>query len=274
MAFIKKATVIIISLGIFAAIYSFIEPYWIKIKQIDFKNNDIPYSFDNKKIVFIADIHHGPFFSLDRVKKVVTKINSLNPDIVLLGGDYVHRKQKYIEPVFLELSKIKSVIFIGGVLGNHDHWESKLRSIAEMKKAKITYLDNFSSWISIGNEKIKIGGIGDLWEDEQLLENTIKNVKENDFVILISHNPDYFQKIINRRVDLVLSGHTHGGQINFFGLFAPILPIRNKSTWKGLCTNNFSTLYITTGIGTITPPIRFFSRPEIVLFKLQQKKPF
>jgi len=86
-------------------IYCHLESRWIKIKRVELTSTDIPQSFSGKKIVFVSDIHHGPFFSIERVKNLVERINNLQPDLVLLGGDYVHREPKYIVPVFDELKK-------------------------------------------------------------------------------------------------------------------------------------------------------------------------
>jgi uncharacterized protein len=272
MTLMKKIIFIIFLFVIILCYCVFVEPYWIKINKITILDKDIPILFNNKKIVFIADIHHGPDFSIQRVQKIVKKINSFEPDIVLLGGDYVDQDEKYIKPVFDELSKINAKYFIGGVLGNHDHWESQEKSLLNMTKAKIENLDNKSKWIHINNEKIKIGGVGDLWQDKQVLENTTDDVLKSDFVILVSHNPDYFQKILNNKIDLVLSGHTHGGQITFFGLLAPVLPIQQKNQWKGIYSNKYSKLIITKGIGTTGLPIRFFSRPEIIVLELKNSE--
>lgn len=255
-------------IAIAALVYSLIEPYWIRIHTFEFSDNDIPREFDGTRVIFISDIHHGPYFSLERVRAVVEKINSLKPDIVLLGGDYVHRDKKYIAPVFEELAHVMAPLFYGAVLGNHDHWESFDESKNSLLQAHIQYLDNHGYWIQKGRGRIKIGGVGDLWEDSQDLSPIIEDTDESDFVLLVTHNPDFFPLLKNYGIDLVLAGHSHGGQVTLFGIWAPILPIKNKSYWKGWYGNQFSTLYVTTGIGTVTPPVRFFCRPEIVVITL------
>lgn len=102
--------------------YSFIEPFILVNKRYNLSEskNEKPV-----KIVFLTDIHVGPFYSVERLEKLVKRVNKLNPDIILLGGDYVHRDKKYIPMTFSVLKKLKGAVFIGGVLGNHDHWESK-----------------------------------------------------------------------------------------------------------------------------------------------------
>lgn len=263
---------ILILFGGLLFLYCHIESRWIKTKKINLVSNDIPKSFIGKKIVFITDIHHGPFFSIERVKKLVERINKLNPDIIIMGGDYVHRDPKYIEPLFNELRNLKSNNGIYAVLGNHDHWEDAGLTRQMMVRNGIKICDNKSYWVKIKNDSIKIGGVGDLWEDTQELDSTICDVRKNDFCILITHSPDYIESMPKDLVDFTLSGHTHGGQMTFFGLWAPKVPSKYGQKYRyGLKQFGNMQSYISSGIGTITPPLRFFCRPEIVLITLQNE---
>lgn len=251
--------------------YCYLETRWLKVNHITIHSKDIPNSFDGKKIVFIADIHHGPYFSVERVTKLVIQINELQPDIILLGGDYVHRDPKYIQQLFGEFAKLKATIGIYAVMGNHDHWENAELSKEMMLQSGIQLCDNKSYWIRNGNDSIKIGGVGDFWEDVQYIDRTIFDVQKSNFCILLSHNPDYLENLNTNYVDLTLSGHSHGGQMTFFGLWAPVLPSKFGQKYRyGLIQNGEMQSYVTSGIGTITPPLRFFCRPEIVLFTLKK----
>lgn len=269
---IIKSSVLIIGLICFMVFYAHIETRWIKTNHIIITDKDIPPSFENFNIVFISDIHHGPLFSIERVIKLVNKINRLNPEIIILGGDYVHRDAKYIKPVFKELRKLRSQSGVFAVLGNHDHWEDADLTKEMIHESSFYLCDNSSNWLKKGNDRIKIGGVGDLWEAEQIPDNTINDLKTDDFCILISHNPDYIEKLNTDKVDLTLSGHTHGGQITFLGLWAPVLPSKYGQKYRYGIKHfkNFKS-YITSGIGTISPSVRFFCRPEIVVIKLKSK---
>jgi len=111
-----------------------------------------------------------------------------------------------------------------------------------------------------------------LWEDTQELDSTIFDLKTSDFSILISHNPDYLEYMQNDLIDFTLSGHTHGGQMTFWGMWAPILPSKYGQKYRyGIKQFGNMISYISSGIGTITPPLRFFCRPEIVLINLQNE---
>ena len=258
--------------GILLLVYSHLESRWIKTKRIEINSNEIPDPFNGKTIVFITDIHHGPFLSLKRVKKLVARINKLEPDLILMGGDYVHRRPEYIAPLFDEFQNLQSVYGIYAVLGNHDHWESAELTKKMMARNGIKICDNTSYWLRIGNAGIKIGGVGDLWEDTQSLDSITRDIQESDYSILISHNPDYIEQIDSGLIDLTLSGHTHGGQVTLFGLWAPIVPSNYGQKYRyGLHEFENTSAYISSGVGTITPPVRFFCRPEIVLITLKNK---
>jgi uncharacterized protein len=254
--------------------YVFIEPHWLQEKAYEIADPDIPVKFNNTKIIFLSDIHHGPFFSISRVRDLVRRVNLQKPDIILLGGDYVHRDPKHIIPVFSELKNLKAPLGIFGVLGNHDHWEDANLTKEQMAKAGITLVDNKAFWISKDGEKTKIGGVGDYTEDVQNIDPTIGDVQKKDYVLLLSHNPDYAERLNTDKIDLMFSGHTHGGQVTLFGLWAPLVPSGYDQKYRtGLVDLHKLKIIISNGIGTITPPVRFFARPQIVVVVLKRKAP-
>lgn len=253
-----------------------IEPYRLEIKEMNFFDEDIPTSFNDLKIVFFADIHHGLFFSQNRIKKIVKKVNSLNPDIIFVGGDYVgnflFEQPKYIKPSFLELKNLKAELGVFGVIGNHDARADTKLSIEEMEKADIIYLGNKGQWLEKNGDKIRIGGVKDYFEGTQNISNVVKDIAEEDFAILLSHSPDFAEKIDNNKIDIVLAGHTHGGQITFFGLWAPITSSRYGQKYKtGLVDAPNTKVLVTNGVGSFFP-IRFFARPQINIVNLKSKQ--
>ena len=116
----KKRLFIVLIIGIIFFAYSSIESRWIKTTYVTIESPDIPTSFNGRRIVFVSDIHHGAALSVERVKKLVQRINDLHPDIIILGGDYISLNEKYIRPVFEEFRNLKSKYGVYGVLGNHD----------------------------------------------------------------------------------------------------------------------------------------------------------
>jgi uncharacterized protein len=138
-----------------------------------------------------------------------------------------------------------------------------------LAKAKIPDLSNTGVWIERAGARLRICGVGDLWTDHQELAAALGDATESDAVLLLSHNPDFVETIRDRRVGLVLSGHTHGGQIIVPSYGAPIVPSRYGQKYlHGLVKGPHCPVFVTRGVGTVIPPIRFLCRPEVVLITL------
>ncbi|MBD8389082.1 metallophosphoesterase [Dysgonomonas sp. BGC7] len=258
--------------------YAYFEARNVQLKKMSFSHKDIPESFDGKKIVFVSDIHFNRYFNKENLAEMVERINQCEPDIVVLGGDYVLKDSAYTRLFFEGLKQLKSTYGVYSVLGNHDHWEDADIIQQGLVDCGFNVSDNRSYWIKEGNDSIKIGGVGDFWTDVQLPENTIDDVKVSDFCILLSHNPDYLEILETDKVDLMLSGHTHAGQVTLFGLWAPIMPstghakfmqtgMKYRYGWK---ERGNTRLYVTSGVGMGGFPLRFFAWPEIVEITLKR----
>ncbi|MDG5816383.1 metallophosphoesterase [Chitinispirillales bacterium ANBcel5] len=255
---------VVVLLLFLAGIYSLIEPYWYQEKTVVVQNQSIPQAFDGFRIVFLADIHFNRFFTQERLQGIVNRVNALDPDLILLGGDYAEGDPKYIDLCFEVLADLEAPYGVYGVLGNHEHWLGAEKSIQAMDEAGILSIDNNSFWIEKDGERIKVGGVGDLCEDVQKLEKTTGDVTEEDFVILVSHSPDYAEIMDRSKVDLMFAGHTHGGQITLFGLYAPKIPSDYGQKYRtGVVTHDDLKVIVSNGIGTNTLPVRFFARPQI-----------
>lgn len=253
------------------SVYIFIEPYLVKINEVIISDPDIPDAFEGKKIVFVSDIHFGFNYSSQRLERLVKKINNLQPDLILLGGDYIEKKANLAGPCFTVLKNLAAPLGVYGVLGNHDYWESEQTVMTAMGNAGIQNIDNLAFWLNINGEKIKVGGIGDLWESKQDLNPTVADVSPDDFVILVSHNPEYTEEIKNNKIDLVLSGHHHGGQVNLFGLWTFFMRTNYGTKYRsGIIQTDFTKTLVSNGIGTTLLPIRFMARPEINEIVLKQ----
>lgn len=260
-------------------LYSYYEARSLVLREMTFADKDLPDSFVGKKIIFVSDIHVNEYFTGDDVAALVKEINERKPDIIILGGDYTRREEQYSQSFFKEISKLESPLGVYTVLGNHDHWEDAELIQNGLIDCGFSICDNKSYWVKNGKDSIKIGGVGDYWTDKQLLENTISDVKNTDFCLLISHNPDYMEELNSNRVNLMLSGHTHAGQITLFGFWAPIMPstghleypqtgLKYRYGWK---EKGNTRLYVTSGVGMGGFPLRFFARPEIVEITLMKE---
>ncbi len=272
---LREKNLLSLFLSLFAAVllYSFIESFWIEQKAYIITSPEIPISFDGTRIVFLTDIHYGDRFSNYQLSNAINQARSYDPDIILLGGDYVKNNPKYIQPCFDSLKTLHPPLGVFGVLGNHDHWQGADLTRESMKKAGINSIDNNAFWITKDNQRIRIGGVGDHCEDTQDLNITIKDVNTNDFAILVSHSPDYAPEITSDKIDLVLSGHTHGGQITFFGLYAPKVPSHyGQKFLTGKIILDKMQIIVSNGIGTVFLPLRFFAPPQIIIMELKSQK--
>jgi predicted MPP superfamily phosphohydrolase len=246
--------------------YGFAETYRLEVKQITVTSPDVPTAFDGTTVVLLTDIHRGWFFSQDRVGRLVTRVNALKPDLIVLGGDYVYANTDYEASCFAELAGLRAPLGRFAVLGNHDYGEhddsgdGPTPAIEAIRDSGITVLDNQAVWVEKAGARIRIGGVGDYNQDTPQLGPTVEGTSASDFVLLVSHNPDYAEELPICAVDLMLSGHTHGGQVTFFGLWAPFTPSRYGQKYRtGLVVTETTTVIVSNGIGTIFPPIRFFA---------------
>lgn len=256
-----------------AVVYMFIESYFIEIKKDEIISEEVPKEFNNIKIVFVSDIHCSWYFGEKRVRKIADKINELKPDIILLGGDYIYGSEKYIQECFSGVSNLKSKYGIYAVLGNHEQHGTKIKIVKKIKENGFFLLDNDFKWIKRGNDKIKICGVADYIWDTPKIEKSISDTKKEDFVIMVSHNPDYVEKINSDKVDIILAGHTHGGQFTFFRQVFPFKNSENGTKYLGgVVKNKNNIVLVSNGVGTIVLPMRFCAKPQINELILKNNK--
>ena len=255
-------------IGILLGGYVFLEPFFLEEKYIALQNPNIPPEFQDTRVVFLTDIHHGPYFSQMRLEKLVNRVNGLQPDIILLGGDYVHRSPNYIKPCFGALMNLEATLGVYGVLGNHDHWEDAALTRQCMEAAGIHLIDNEAYWVEKNGGRIKIGGVGDYMEDIQDIEPTIADINNDDFVLLVTHNPDYVKEMSTEKVDLVFAGHTHGGQVTFLGLWAPLSPSKYGQNLERVLWGSWCRSHRIKRSRDHNPTGEVFARPQIIIVDL------
>ncbi|WZP00451.1 metallophosphoesterase [Isosphaeraceae bacterium EP7] len=263
--FFKGAAASLLGLGLAGGAYPFLEARWCRVTRVRVPLRNLPAAFEGTTLAHLTDIHHGPNVSIEYVRHVVDMTNALKPDLVMLTGDFVHRGHPHIEPVAGELARLRAGMGKFAVLGNHDHWGNPADMRAALVSAGVTLAENRGEWIERGCNRLRVAGVGDLWEDRQDPASALGDADEGDATILMSHNPDYAEYLTDRRVGLMLSGHTHGGQIRVPGYGAPILPSRFGQKYaQGLVEGPACPVYVSRGVGTAGPPARFFCRPEVV----------
>jgi predicted MPP superfamily phosphohydrolase len=212
----------------------------------------------------------------------VDAANHLEPDLVFLTGDYVLYSPEYVRPVVEELARLRPRIGTLAVLGNHDWWEDVALMREAFAATDIPLIDNTRRvltpdrrLVSAADDGLAIGGVGDFWEDSQEYRRALGDLPANMPRLLLSHNPDVAEETdlyrSRVRVDLMLSGHTHGGQIRLPLFGTPIVPSRYGSKYaKGLVEGPFCPVFICRGIGMSMVPTRFGASPELACLELRR----
>lgn len=263
----KKLIKLLFLLGVIvffeAVIY---EPYSIKITSYNLKNPQL----SGLKIIFATDFHVASYpWEKWRLERIVNTINEHNPDIVILGGDYVNRHYKTgsMSPndIATALKQIKAPKV--AVLGNHDTYYGKKEVSTAFKNALIPVLDNRSTKLNLRDKEVYIAGVSDYDTDKPNIKKALENTKTP--LIFATHSPDTFMQL-NNDVAIAFAGHTHGGQIvlPFLGALVTNTESGRKYTY-GLSYKNKIPLITSSGLGTSVLPIRFNNKPEIVSVNFQ-----
>lgn len=234
-----------------------------------------PKELDGLKIAVLSDIHAGSWCIDDKkLHLIVERTNQLQPDIIVILGDYMTGdgtfRQRVDPEVFAPvLRNLSAPLGVYSVLGNHDWWWDGLRVRRGLEANGIKVLDDEVWEIPARGRSLWLAGLADLWTRPQRIESTIAKTPADATVIALTHNPDVFPRL-PQRVSLLLAGHTHGAQI-WFPLIGPIVDPSTHGYDRGHFYENNHHLFVTTGIGNSIIPIRFGVPPEIVLLVVKSQ---
>lgn len=246
---------------------SFIEPRFLSIREevIDVEGLSAPL-----RVAVLSDLHVGPYKGLGWVEKAVKKTNEQSPEIIFLLGDYVMGSAGKLSDLS-PLADLRAPFGIYAILGNHDYDNNRDWEIySRLSELGITVLRNETVLLSLSDgSTILLSGLADWWNDADL-EKTLTGLSDEETVILLSHNPDAVLSTDSAASDLILSGHSHGGQITL-PLFGPVafVPTRlGRNFSDGLFLINNEKVFVTSGLGETGPRARLFNPPEIVILEL------
>ncbi|MBI2252591.1 MAG: metallophosphoesterase [Armatimonadetes bacterium] len=262
---------ILISL-IFTYAY-FIEPYNLKVSEHKINFN---FYFSQIKIIHISDLHLGAFLKEKWIKEVIHKINQLQADFIFITGDLMdRRKQVEIDRYISILGLLRAKSGIYAVLGNHDQSKEIKELLNSLEKIKIKVLINESEKISLNGFHFWILGVNDPYIGRDNLKLALEGIPEDNFKLLLSHSPDILRRIESKKINLILAGHTHGGQVRlpFFKTLIPFSTYKEINYYSsGLFKIKDSWIYVNRGLGMDNLPFRFLSSPEITVLKISGKK--
>jgi len=244
-----------------------------KVRSYDFYHKDIPKAFEGFRIAFISDLHYKSALQQKGLIKLVQQLQLINPDLLLMGGDYQEGCQ-YVTELFDRLAEVHPQYGIAGVMGNNDYERCHDDIVVEMKRHGMRVLEHVCDTVSKENERIIIVGVRNPFDLKQNGVSPTLALSPKDFVILLTHTPDYVEDVDVSNTDLALAGHTHGGQVTLFGIYAPVVPSHyGKRFLRGEKKSAKDIpVIITNGIGTSSKKVRFFAPSEIVVIVLHCEK--
>jgi predicted MPP superfamily phosphohydrolase len=277
---VRRKRMLLIVLVLFAVILGgilldsvLIEPRWIRVNRYRFPVADLPKAFQGFTIVHLTDLHCSKYVSVGYLRKVVRKVNALSPDVIVITGDFVRGSSDpaYAEEVGNLLADLRASNGVFAVPGNHDYWSGIETVERAVSKAGIRFLTNANVTIERSGEHLVLCGVDDLWEGVVNFSDALKGTESASPRILLMHNPDSFEEAAQYPFDLILCGHTHGGQIVLPLIGPPLVPSRyGKLYAAGFFRKNGRSMYVNRGVGLVPPAVRFCCRPEIAVFALER----
>ena len=287
--FAKRGNIIRICILVLILLVSakgFINSRSLRLNALKIELKNLPYAFDGIKVCQITDIHAGPLVSRNLIRDGVDIVMAERPDLVVLTGDFVSGSTKFLwtsyggfrqhhfDYCMEELGRLNAPLGVFAVLGNHDFWsgqEVALKIIRGLENIGVQVLRNEAIHLKRNGQSLYLIGVDDYWEESYNLLKALEGVPEDACRILLSHNPDVNENIesLNERIDLIISGHTHGGQVvlPFIGALYLPSPFGQKYL-AGLVRDKERKTYVSRGLGLFFVPVRINCPADVSLLTL------
>lgn len=254
-----------------AAYSRFVEPYYYRIVEQDVFIRDLPQAFENFRITQLTDIHHSRIVGLDEVRRVVGLAMSTKPDLIALTGDYTTTYPHFIEPCAEALGGLSAPEGVWAVLGNHDHYTDSELTQRALERNHIPVMNNINTTLRRSSDTLQLAGIDDWSWAKDDWNRAFHGIDQNRPTVLLSHQPAVLDLTQAQRASLILSGHTHGGQVTLPFVGAPArLATKDLKYAHGLFRQGATQLYVSSGTGVIGLPVRLGARPEISVIRLRR----
>jgi uncharacterized protein len=248
------------------------EVYDLDFVQYEVDVEHLPAAFDGYRIAFLTDLHVAGMMRRPLYRTCIEKINSSSVDLLLFGGDFVSFARDI--PLMAELMTKDVRVRDGSyaVLGNHDYWADADGVVAALTSRGVRFVVNRNIAIRRGEEKIHLVGIDEVYRGRPDMVAAFADVPQDAARIGLSHHPDIIDLLGDRRLDLLLCGHTHGGQIRFPYFGPVIVPSVHEGDYaSGFFRERRLLMYVSRGVGAI-PPVRILCRPELPIFTLRRPR--
>jgi predicted MPP superfamily phosphohydrolase len=231
---------------------------------------DLPKELDGLRIALVSDLHVGREVSREQARLRLAPLSSVDADVVVFAGDLGSGRLEFLQDAARVLGEAAPRGERVAVLGNHDRWTDEELAVSELSGQGFTVLRNSALRVAIGGGELWIAGVNDLYSGAARPEEAFEAVPDDGFVILLSHSPDILDDPFAKRADLILAGHTHGGQA-----VPPMVgPLACSSRFgpryaAGLHRVGENMLFVTRGVGEVVVPFRLGCEPEIAVLELR-----
>lgn len=255
-----------------------VEPTWLEVNNITIPVRGLPPAFQGLRIAQLTDFHCGKQIPRDYLEKALKRTLEEQPDLIVLTGDFVHKGYRHVETVAKLFRNVTAPLGVFAVLGNHDfsvrnalgirRHRGLHQAIADaLSKNGVIVLRNETVRLTRNGESLLVAGIDDLWSKEADADAALNEQCPETPRVILAHNPQSIELFENHRADLILSGHTHGGQVDWPGLGRVLLGKNGKRWSAGLYQHNGRHMYVNKGVG-FGWRFRFGVRPEVAVFTL------
>jgi uncharacterized protein len=260
-----------------AGAWALLEPARLKLRRLEVPLERWPERLDGLRVAVVSDLHTGaPWVDERKVERVVGKVNAARPDLVALVGDYADPTVALGEPVAPEavaeeLADLRAPLGVFAVLGNHDWHHYGERVPRALREAGLEVLENDAVAVEHKGEVLWVAGLADMRERDPDVSIALAMVPPGQALIALTHDPDTFPSL-RERADVVLAGHTHGGQVGLPLVRRAAAPSRGGYT-GGEVREGGGYMYVSRGVGTTGLPIRLGAPPEVALLTIRSGEP-
>lgn len=248
-------------------------------KEYKIETKNIDNSFDGIKVIHFSDLHYLRIINKERLEQIVEEINLINPDIVIFTGDLIDKdytaSEKDKEDLIEELSSIRAKYGKYSIIGNHDHINnSDILNEIYTNSNFILLQNSYDIIYGKDNDKLFIGGLDTYSYNKADIDKVMNYFNDNEninYKIILVHEPDYTDIILNKyNVDLILSGHSHNGQVNIPYIKNLFLPYGSREYYNNYYKINNTDLYVSSGIGESRLNFRLFNKPSINFYRINK----
>ena len=261
----------LVALSATSAYARFIEPSRYEVSETDVFLRDLPERFEGFRITQLTDVHHSRMVGIDEVRRTVDLANLTKPDLIALTGDYTTSYRRYIEPCAEALGALNAPEGVWAVLGNHDHYTDRELTTRALENNRIAVLNNANTTLRRGSDVLQLSGIDDWSWAGTNWPRALYGLDQKRPTVLLSHQPRVLDLAESEKVGLIISGHTHGGQIDLPLIGPPARFATAELKYaQGLFRRGDTQLYVSRGTGVIGLPLRLGVRPEIAVLRLRR----